>query len=176
VVTQRFVTIGRIKKSFGINGEVLAQLCVGASFDELIGIEAWVTPPPLSWRNGKIRSVEAHGDDVKVSFEGLDSIDEAKPLAGASIIVARGAVRDELLEPVEVDPAIVGYQVTDELYGDLGTISEIILTGANDVWVVHGRYGEVLIPVIDDVVRAVDGDTKYVSVKLLSGLIEGEPL
>ena len=176
MVTQRFVTIGRINKSFGVNGEVLAQLRVKASFDELVGIEAWVIPPQLSWRNGKIRSIEVHGDGVKIAFEGLDSIEDAKPLAGSSIVVAREDVADELLDLDETEVSHAGYTVEDPLYGEVGTIVETLITGANDVWVTRGRYGEVLIPVIEDVVRVIDDESKHITVSLLSGLIESEPL
>jgi 16S rRNA processing protein RimM len=60
----------------------------------------------------------------------------------------------------------------DARRGDLGRIEETIVTGANDVWVVHGSYGEILIPVIDEVVIEVDEDDRTVSVTLLPGLLE----
>ncbi len=47
---------------------------------------------------------------------------------------------------------VLGSRVTDERHGDLGEIVEVIETGANDVWVVEGPLGQVLLPVIDDVV------------------------
>jgi 16S rRNA processing protein RimM len=67
-------------------------------------------------------------------------------------------------------------RVNDAAHGDLGMIEDLIVTGANDVWVVSGPYGEVLIPVIDDVVLAVDHDAGSISVRLLPGLLpeEGE--
>ena len=61
----------------------------------------------------------------------------------------------------------------DEERGELGVIDEIIVTGANDVWVVRGGpLGEVLIPVIDDCVLEVDTETRTARVRLLPGLIE----
>jgi len=48
------------------------------------------------------------------------------------------------------------------------------VTGANDVWVVHGPYGEVLLPVIDDVVVSFDEDAETVMVTLLPGLLPEE--
>jgi len=42
------------------------------------------------------------------------------------------------------------------------------------VWIVHGPYGEVLVPVIEDVVVEIDDDAQTIDVELLDGLIEGE--
>jgi len=153
VVTQRFVTIGRIKRSFGVKGEVLVRLRAKTSLLDLIGVQVWATPPSLGWRSGKVLSAEPHSDEMRMSFEGLDSIELSKPLAGSALIVS-----------------------ADDIYGDLGSVRETIVTGANDVWVIDGRYGEVLIPVIDTVVRSVDDEFQRIVTKALPGLIEGEPL
>ncbi len=48
---------------------------------------------------------------------------------------------------------LMGREVVEERFGSLGMVAEIMSTPANDVWVVEGdRYGEVLIPVIEQVV------------------------
>jgi 16S rRNA processing protein RimM len=52
---------------------------------------------------------------------------------------------------------------------------DVIETGANDVWVVQGtRFGEVLLPVTDEVVLDVDDASGTAHVRLLPGLIDGE--
>jgi 16S rRNA processing protein RimM len=53
-------------------------------------------------------------------------------------------------------------------------VTDVIVTGANDVWVVEGRFGQVLVPDIDDVVGEIDEEAGTVSVTLLPGLIEDE--
>ena len=176
MVTHYFVTIGQIKKSFGVKGEVLARLRVGTSFDELVGVMVWTVPPDLSWRGGRITRIQPHGSEFRLSFEGLTSVEFAKPLAGKSLVASTEDIRDGLIEDSGHDEAPVGYRATDQRYGDLGTVVDAIVTGANDVWVVRGRYGEVLLPVIDEVVRSIDHESKSLDVALLPGLIEGDPL
>ncbi|MCL2491368.1 MAG: ribosome maturation factor RimM [Coriobacteriia bacterium] len=183
MVTQRFVTIGRIKKSFGVGGDVLVEFINGLPTDSLLGAETWIIPPPLGWRNGSIQTITAHGDGFKVSFEGLESLEQARPLSNTSLVVDRDDIDRETLaivdtaiaESTEAPTFWQGFHIEDKKYGDLGRITETIITGANDVWVVDGRYGEVLIPVIDEVVEAIDEDNNHISTVLPAGLIEKEP-
>ena len=70
----------------------------------------------------------------------------------------------------------IGMTVIDAARGVLGTVTDLIVTGANDVLVVDGdAHGQVLIPVIDDVVRDVDTTTGVIGITALPGLIDEEP-
>ena len=61
--------------------------------------------------------------------------------------------------------------VTDE--GEqLGSLKEIIQTGANDVFVVQGERGEVLIPDTEEVVLNIDREQRQITVHLIPGLID----
>ncbi len=82
---------------------------------------------------------------------------------------------DDPFVRTEDEPDPVGLAVIDEERGDLGCVEDVIVTGANDVWVIRGeRYGEVLVPVIDDVVLGVDEEMRTARVRLLPGLLEEE--
>ena len=65
--------------------------------------------------------------------------------------------------------------MTDTARGVLGDVVDVIVTGANDVWVVEGGpHGRVLLPVIDPVILSVDLEARTAEVELLPGLIEDE--
>jgi 16S rRNA processing protein RimM len=55
---------------------------------------------------------------------------------------------------------------------DLGRISNVLFTGANDVYVVTGARGEILLPAISQVIKQVDLDGGRVVVELMPGLTE----
>ncbi len=58
----------------------------------------------------------------------------------------------------------------------LGTLVDVLETGANDVYVVDSpRYGEVLIPVLDEVVIKTDIAAGLLIVHLPEGLLPGAP-
>lgn len=54
----------------------------------------------------------------------------------------------------------------------VGRIEEIFSNGAHDVWVVRGGGREVLVPVIDDVVRATDWQARCVTIEAVPGLLD----
>jgi 16S rRNA processing protein RimM len=54
----------------------------------------------------------------------------------------------------------------------LGRVTEVLETGANDVYVVRGPRGEVLIPAIESVVRVLDVEAKRMVVSPLPGMLD----
>jgi 16S rRNA processing protein RimM len=133
----------------------------------------WFTPPPAGVRSGAVESVRRGPKGPLVKVAGVDDINHAALLVGAQVMVKESdlpAGWDDVAE--EDDP--VGLIVTDTARGVLGEVVEVIVTGANDVWVVDGRLGEVLLPVIDDVIREVDFDAGTALVTALEGLLPEE--
>lgn len=55
---------------------------------------------------------------------------------------------------------------------ELGTVADVLQTGANDVYVVHGPGGELLIPAIAEVIDRVDVSGGVVSITPLPGLLD----
>jgi len=55
---------------------------------------------------------------------------------------------------------------------ELGTVVEVLQTGANDVYVVHGPRGETLIPAIGGVIDAIDVSGGLISITPLPGLLD----
>ncbi len=63
-----------------------------------------------------------------------------------------------------------GLQVLSDQGKELGTIVEVIETGANNVFVVRGPDGELLLPDTEEVVLDIDFDKGKMTVHLLPGL------
>lgn len=93
------------------------------------------------------------------------------------------ALRGELLEAPDAEVLrdddesyfvheLMGLRVvtTDGL--ELGTIGDVITTGANDVYVVNGPGGEVLVPVISDVIEEIDIAGGLVCITPLAGMLD----
>lgn len=169
MAAEPFTAVGRIAKTHGLKGEVSVIEYTDTSLDALVGLDAWLVPPVAAVRSTRLMAVRPGPKGPIVTLEGVDSIDVARGLGGREILVSTDALPEGWDRAPEPDMAGVG--VVDEIHGDLGEIVEVIVTGANDVWVVDGPKGQVLIPVIDDVVISVDDERRTARVRLLEGLL-----
>jgi 16S rRNA processing protein RimM len=139
----------------------------------LLGVEIWMVPPPASARSGRIESVRSGPKGPLVKLSGFDDLDEARAICGCELLARSVDLPDGWEEPAGEED-LLGTTVQDQEHGVLGTIVEVIVTGANDVWVIEGPFGEILIPVIDDVIAGDQDDTGSILVRLLDGLMPGE--
>jgi 16S rRNA processing protein RimM len=53
---------------------------------------------------------------------------------------------------------------------ELGEVTEILVTGANDVYMVKSECGEILLPARVEVIKGIDVEAGIVTVELLPGL------
>ena len=68
---------------------------------------------------------------------------------------------------------LIGLDVYTDEDKKLGSLYDVLKTGANDVYVIKTDEGkEILIPVIEDCIKKVDLEAKRVTVHLLKGLLE----
>jgi 16S rRNA processing protein RimM len=92
-------------------------------------------------------------------------------------------VRGELLEAPDADVQrdddesffiheLVGMRVVTSAGKELGRISEVLQSGAADVYVVKGETGEVLIPAIASVIERIDVKRGEVSITPLPGMLD----
>ncbi len=111
---------------------------------------------------------------VIVKFKGINNINDIERYKGKDLLVTReNAVPLEENEYFIYD--ILGAQVETEDGKALGILSEVLTTGANDVYVVKQPSGkEILLPVIADCVKEIDTENKRVAVHLMPGLLEEE--
>ena len=108
----------------------------------------------LLGRRRRIERVRWDRDRILLRLEGLESRGDVEDTRGALLEVAEGdLVRDPDAHLVY---EIIGLEVVTEEGRSLGKVSEVLSTGANDVYVVKGPAGETLIPAIASVVQAID--------------------
>jgi 16S rRNA processing protein RimM len=107
----------------------------------------------------------------KIELAGIADANAAEALKGGIVMVSRAS-----LPPIKPGQfyyfQAIGCEVflTDRTL--LGTIAEVFSNGANDVLVVRGERREVLVPVIEDIVKSIDLDSRRVVIESVPGLIE----
>lgn len=169
-----YINVARIARTHGKKGEVVVVALDGLPFCLYEGMRVCLTPPEL--RGERFRTVEhvGEGETPLVRFSGVDGLNGAEPLVGKLVLVRRDEVPEAAWERMVID--CVGREVVDEERGSIGRVRELMQLPANDVWCIDGGpFGEVLVPVIDDVVLDIPEDEDLpVRVHLLPGLLPGE--
>ena len=165
-----YLAVGRIVGVHGMRGEVKvesftdfperfdvgSQLLLGDDLDEV-----------------EVLSSRPHKGNMLLMLSELSSRGAAELLRGQWLLVPEdeAAALDENAYWVH---DLMGMEVVSEEGESLGTIYDVLFTGANEVYVVRaaatGR--EVLLPAIDEVVRAVDVPARRMTVHLIPGLID----
>ncbi|WP_091008154.1 ribosome maturation factor RimM [Parafannyhessea umbonata] len=167
----RYRAIARVVKTHGKRGEVVTVPVHGLPPMLRERLDVTPVPPALKGPRGRVvMSASYNGSGQLVSLGGVSDINAASELVG-KVLLARIDDLPEGFERHDVD-ALLGREVVDSNMGALGSVAEVMVGRANDVWVVRGPYGEVLIPVVDAVVDELVEDGP-IRVTIPSGLIEG---
>jgi 16S rRNA processing protein RimM len=161
-----FLAVARVAAAHGVKGEVRCELLTdfperfrrtaqvyGGSERQLIAVE-------------RARLVK---DGVLLKLAGIESRTDAERLRGMLLYVPE-AEAVSLPSDTYFWHQIVGMRVRTTDGRDLGTVAEILPTGANDVYVVHRDGRELLLPAIRDVVQQVDLANGVMIVELIEGL------
>ena len=122
--------------------------------------------------NLEIEGVKFFKQFVILKFKGLDNINDIEKYRQKSLYVTRkNAVRLQSDEYFIAD--LIGLKVQDEDGTELGTVKDVIETGANDVYEVEMADGRsLLLPAIKQCILSVDVENGMMRVHVLEGLLD----
>lgn len=108
---------------------------------------------------------------IRLTLRGLSDINQAEALKGAIVMIAAAEL------PAAAPGEFYHYQAVgcEVVLTDgrlLGLVAEVLSTGANDVLVVRDGKNETLVPVIADVVKAMDLEARRIVVEPVPGLLD----
>ena len=119
-----------------------------------------------------IQGVKFFKNMVILKFKGYDSINDIEKYKGKDLLITRD-------QAVELGPDenfivdLIGLSVVTEDGEAFGTLTDVIKTGAHDVYEVKTKEGkEVLLPAIKDCVLKVDLESRAVTVRIMDGLLD----
>jgi 16S rRNA processing protein RimM len=166
-----YLVLGRAVKAWGLKGEVKVQ----PSADSIVAGSATVY---LRGAGGDlseyvVERVRPAGSAWILQFQGVGTIEQAERLVDRELLIPR-SVAPTLPEGTYYHADLIGLKVVTEEGRELGRIADIMETGANDVYVVHGEGSEWLLPATREVVRRIDLAGEIMVVHLLKGMIEAE--
>ncbi|MBW1964505.1 MAG: 16S rRNA processing protein RimM [Deltaproteobacteria bacterium] len=169
-----FFALGRIVKTHGIRGEVqvYSYSDVEYFFDYkdifLQGKFGDKVPQRV------VKACVKKGQSVILALEGVVDTTQAGSLVGKEIFLDRAKL-SPLAEGEYYWHEIEGLSVVSAGGEELGILSDVLTTGAHDVYVVKGDRGEILVPAVEQMVK-IDLEKGVMIVDFPPGLIEANVL
>ena len=163
--------VGVISNTHGIRGEVKVYPTTDnvRRFDDLKEVILDTGKEQLILH---VTSVKYFKNMVILKFKEFDNINDIIPYKGMDLLVTReNAIPLEEGEYYIAD--IIGSKVITDEDKILGTLTDVLQTGANDVYVVKTKDGkEVLLPSIEEFILDRDIENKIVKVHIMKGLLD----
>ena len=172
-MAEELIAIGRIIGHFGYKGEVKVMSLT--DFPERFKLLQQVK---VNFKGQiftkQVETVKSHSNGWLFKLSGIDDKETAQEYRGSLLQIDKTEVYP-LPEGYYYHFQLIGLQVYDNHRGLLGELTDVIETGANDVYVVKSsRYKEILIPAIKKVILRIDLPGKIMQVDLLPGIIDDE--
>ena len=167
---EKILQVGIITSTHGIRGEVkvLPTTDDPARFKKCKSV---LLDTGKEHKEMKIESVKFFKQFVIIKFQGFDNINDIEMYKGKNLYVTReNAVKlkkDEYFIAVLIDCKVV-----DEEEKEIGILTDVMQTGANDVYVVQMNDGnELLLPAIKECVLSIDVEGRVIKVHVMDGLL-----
>jgi len=157
----KWVSLGRITGVFGVKGWVKVESHTRPR-QAIFEYSPWGLGLKTGWEQRAVLASEVHNKSLVAKLEGLADRDLARELIGSEIAVPR----DRLPAPLNgeyywID--LIGCSVVNLENQELGKVTGMMETGANDVMIVKGEQ-ERLVPYTDQAVKEVDLDRAVIKV------------
>ncbi|MBC5659920.1 ribosome maturation factor RimM [Anaerosacchariphilus sp. NSJ-68] len=119
----------------------------------------------------KIKSVKFFKNQVILKFDEFQDINEVEKYRGKDLLIDREQALP-LAENENFIVDLIDMDVYDEEEQRLGTLTDVLQTGANDVYVVETEEGkEILLPAIPSCILEVDVEAAKMIVRIPEGLL-----
>jgi len=168
---EQFLRVGVISSTHGVRGEVKVFPTTDdpARFKALKKV---ILDTGKEQKELEIAGVKFFKNQVILKFKGYDNINDIEKYKGMDLLVSReDAVPLEENENFIVD--LIDMTVITDKGETLGILTDVIQTGANDVYVVQmPNKKEVLLPAIRDCILDVNVEEKRMLVHVLEGLMD----
>lgn len=169
-----FFEAGLIRRPHGVKGELLVEIDRHYLRQMQPGKVVYFGD---SRHSMKVLSCRQHNSGLLMQFEGIFNPEQAGQHRLHKVFIS--SMQREELPPGEyyIDQLLGLHARDNDTDEQLGQVSEVIETGANDVYVISspGRP-DLLLPAIDDVIKEIDLEKGEILVHIIPGLIESQQI
>ncbi|TKJ39783.1 16S rRNA processing protein RimM [candidate division LCP-89 bacterium B3_LCP] len=164
-----FIEIATITKPVGLRGE-FKVLSFTRSPQELERYRSfYMFRTDGSVNEYRLDRFRMQSNSAVLKFSGIDRREEVELLQGENLHIHTDQL--PILEEDEYRICdLIGLTVISDQGDELGSVVDVMELSGNDIYVVKGRDGELLIPAISDVILNIDLDKRLITVHLIEGL------
>ncbi len=163
------IEVGKIVNTHGLRGDVkvVAWMDYPEDFEQLTTV---YIKTRTELKKLTVKNVKYQKNNLIVGFNELKDINEAEPFKNSVLYADRDEL-GELPDGVHYIVDLIGLDVVNEEGEKIGVLADVFNTGANDIYDVK-REGKknLLLPVIDDVVKSIDIENGVITVHVMEGL------
>lgn len=166
-----FLQVGIITSTHGLKGEVKVFPTTDdiQRFGEYRNVYLDLGEKKLPM---EIQGMRFFKNKAIVKFRGIDHINDVEQYKGRSLLITRDQAAP-LKEGEYFISDLIGLTVKTDEGQELGTVKDVLQTGANDVYVVEAPGGkELLLPAIRECVLEIDPEQGLITVHLMEGLLD----
>ncbi len=164
-----YLIVGYLQRAHGVRGEMVME--VHTDFPERLKPKTKVFVGK-DYQPMTIATARNHSEGLLIKLNGVDTPEDAARYRNRLVYVTV-ADRPPLPKGQFYVHELIGFDVVDEEKNPIGKLTEIMQTGANDVYVVtKPDASELLLPVIPSVVLEIDANHRFICVHLIPGLLD----
>ena len=168
----KYLAIGEILRPHGLRGELRMRVLSDnpERLSQLDYVYLGNSPDAAKLDRRALLAVRFNKEYALLKLTGCGNRDEAELLRDKLVMISV-----EQAAPLDAGQyylfQLIGLKV---IAGDIevGTVTEVLQTGANDVYIVDGgTFGEVLIPAHEETILNIDFDAEIITMDLPDGLL-----
>ena len=168
---EQFLRVGVISSTHGIRGEVKVYPTTDDP-ERFLDLDEVILDTGREHKILEIEGVKFFKNQVILKFKGYDNINDIEKYLKKDLLVDREHAV-ELGENENFIADLIDMEVVTDEGKVLGTLTDVIETGANDVYAVKTPEGkEILLPAIRDCILDVNVDEKRMTVNVIEGLLD----
>ena len=168
---EQFLRVGVISSTHGIRGEVKVYPTTDDP-ERFLDLDEVILDTGREHKILEIEGVKFFKNQVILKFKGYDNINDIEKYLKKDLLVDREHAV-ELGENENFIADLIDMEVVTDEGNVLGTLTDVIETGANDVYAVKTPEGkEILLPAIRDCILDVNVDEKRMTVHVMEGLLD----
>jgi 16S rRNA processing protein RimM len=167
---EELIPIGRALRPHGLKGLLRIRSDAGIDLPLKEGGIIYLQVGTKAPESFKVVSSKPQKGMSLLELEGIVTFERAETYRGAVILVEKRGLQREEDEYFWFE--LIGLEVRLDTGETMGTISRIIPTGANDIYVVRKGKREIFVPATSEVVRTIDLESRKMIISPMEGLLD----